>query len=181
MGTYTRQTFGKERYNIWTMQSGYHNLPTVNGFTQKFGHNYRSRNVKVDEKKRTFSLDIAGAYPAEAGIRSWQRTIAVGKDKVSLSEQFDLVLPTVANALNYLTWGEVDTTQAGVVRITTPQGKSIRLTYDAKLFTPSVEVVSLTDPRLSNVWGSEVKRLTLTAKRITAKGKYGVELRIDKI
>ena len=100
---------------------------------------------------------------------------------MSLSEQFDLVSPTVANALNYLTWGEVDTTQAGVVRITTPQGKSIRLTYDAKLFTPSVEVVSLTDPRLSKVWGSEVKRLTLTAKRITAKGKYGVELKIDKI
>ncbi len=179
VGTYTRQTFSKDRYSIWTMQSGYHNLPTVNGFTQKFGRNYRSRNVKVDEKKHTFSLDIAGAYPAEAGIRSWQRTIAVDKDKVSLSEQFDIASPTVANALNFLTWGEVDTTKEGVVRITTPQGKSISLTYNAKLFTPAVEVVTLTDPRLSNVWGSEVKRLTLTAKRITAKGKYGVELKIE--
>lgn len=179
VGTYTRQTFGKERYNIWTMQSGYHNLPIINGFTEKFGREYRSRNVKVDEKKRTFSLDIAGAYPAEAGIRSWQRTIAVGDNKVSLTEQFDLVSPTAANELNFLTWGDVDTTKAGVVRITTPQGKSISLAYNAKLFTPSVEVIPQTDPRLSKVWGSEVKRLTLTAKRITAKGKYGVGLRIE--
>ena len=98
---------------------------------------------------------------------------------MSLTEQFDLVSPTAANELNFLTWGEVDTTKAGVVRITTPQGKSISLTYNAKLFTPSVEVIPQTDPRLSKVWGSEVKRLTLTAKRITAKGKYGVELRIE--
>ncbi|MDE6825395.1 MAG: heparinase II/III-family protein [Paramuribaculum sp.] len=31
VGTYTRQTFSSERYNIWTMQSGWHNLPVING------------------------------------------------------------------------------------------------------------------------------------------------------
>ena len=28
VGTYTRKTFSKDRYDIWTMQSRYHNLPT---------------------------------------------------------------------------------------------------------------------------------------------------------
>ena len=36
-GTYTKQTFGKDRYTIWTMQSNYHNLPMINGVPQKFG------------------------------------------------------------------------------------------------------------------------------------------------
>ena len=29
--TYTRKTFSPQRYEIWTMQSGYHSLPTING------------------------------------------------------------------------------------------------------------------------------------------------------
>ena len=179
VGTYTRQTFGKERYSIWTMQSGYHNLPTINGYPQKFGRTYRSSNVKADEKRRTFTLDIAGAYPAEAGIKSWQRTLAVGNDKVTLSENFELTQPTTANALHFLSWGEIDTTKAGVVRITTPQGKTLSLTYNAKAFTPAVESIPQTDPRLSDVWGPELKRLTLTATSIVKKGKYVIELKIE--
>ena len=42
VGTYTRQTFGKERYSIWTMQSQYHNLPLINGQGQKDGRKYRA-------------------------------------------------------------------------------------------------------------------------------------------
>lgn len=179
VGTYTRKTFGKDRYTIWTMQSGYHNLPTINGHTQNFGRNYRSRNAKVDEKKRIFSLDIAGAYPAEAGINSWQRTLSVGEGKITLNESFDIAQPTVANALHFLTWGEVDTTQAGIVRITTPQGKVVDLTYNAKQFTPSVEAIPQTDTRLSNVCGPELKRLTLTANYIVKKGKHKVEIKIE--
>lgn len=32
VGTYTRQTFSEDRYQIFTMQSDYHNLPRINGF-----------------------------------------------------------------------------------------------------------------------------------------------------
>ena len=45
VGTYTRQTFGKERYTIWTMQSNYHNLPMINGVPQKFGSEYKATDV----------------------------------------------------------------------------------------------------------------------------------------
>jgi len=37
VGTYTAATFGANRYSIWTMQSAYHNLPTVNGIMQQAG------------------------------------------------------------------------------------------------------------------------------------------------
>ncbi|MBR3854462.1 MAG: heparinase II/III-family protein, partial [Tidjanibacter sp.] len=163
VGTYTRQTFGKERYSIWTMQSCYHNLPTINGYTQKFGREQTSRNVKADQQRKTFTIDIAGAYPAEAGINEWVRTISVKSDKVVVSEQFSLKEATAANQLHFLSWGEINTERKGIVAITTPEGKSIELHYNAKAFTPVVEVIPQTDPRLSNVWGPELKRLTLTA------------------
>ena len=35
VGEYTSKTFSNERYDIWTMQSQYHNCPQVNGVNQK--------------------------------------------------------------------------------------------------------------------------------------------------
>ena len=35
--TYTKKTFSPERYDIWTMQSAYHNLPTFNDVGQLAG------------------------------------------------------------------------------------------------------------------------------------------------
>ncbi|MBN1985680.1 MAG: heparinase II/III family protein, partial [Prolixibacteraceae bacterium] len=35
--TYTAKTFSNRRYEIWTMQSQYHNLPKINGVDQKEG------------------------------------------------------------------------------------------------------------------------------------------------
>jgi hypothetical protein len=62
---YTAKTFGKERYNLWTMQSAYHNLPTVNGVMQKYGKEYQAIDVNYSVTADTvqFSMDIAKAYP----------------------------------------------------------------------------------------------------------------------
>lgn len=181
VGTYTRQTFSKDRYSIWTMQSGYHNLPTINGYTQKFGPTYRSRSAASDQKTMTFSLDIAGAYPEEAGVEKWQRKLTLKKNNsVVLTENFVLREATAPNQLHFLTWGELDLSQAGVVRITTPEGKQVAIRYNSRLFTPTVDTIPLTDPRLSNVWGSEIKRLTLTANTIARKGKYTVQIEAGK-
>ncbi|MCK5738131.1 hypothetical protein KAH55_03075 [bacterium] len=46
-GVYTRKTFSDTRYEVWTMQSAYHNLPTTNCFQQKDGAQYRARNWKT--------------------------------------------------------------------------------------------------------------------------------------
>ena len=59
VGTYTKQTFGKDRYTIWTMQSNYHNLPMINGIPQKYGQEYKATNTICNEKKRIFSTRIA--------------------------------------------------------------------------------------------------------------------------
>src|SRR6185437_533365 len=40
VGAYTAKTFSSDRYSIWTMQSAYHNLPTVGGVMQHAGDTY---------------------------------------------------------------------------------------------------------------------------------------------
>ena len=171
VGTYTRQTFSKERYNIWTMQSNYHNIPMINGVPQKFGSQYKATEVKANPKAMTFSANIAGAYPEEAKVEKWTRSYRLGSNNLKIEDTFSLKETVAPNQVNFLTWGKVDISQAGVVTIEV-NGEKVALKYNKNQFDISIETIKLDDPKLSNVWGSEIYRLSLTAKQQTLNGKY---------
>lgn len=171
VGTYTRQTFSSERYNIWTMQSLYHNLPEINGYQQKFGTNYAAKNTKYDPKNHTFSLDISGAYPKESGINYWKRNYILKEDRLLIRDDFDLNNSTQKNRFYFLTWGKVDNSIEGIV-IVDVMDKQAELRYDKNNFIVSIETIKLDDKRLSNVWGDEIKRIVLEEKTLRPKAKY---------
>ena len=171
VGTYTRQTFSSERYTIWTMQSNYHNLPMVNGVPQSFGAKYKATDVSFNPKSSTFSANIASAYPEEAGVNKWLRSYTLGKGELKIKDTFTLNELKDFNSVNFLTWGQVDIATPGVVAIEV-NGEKVNLQYDKNSFTPSLETITLDDPRLSNVWGKEIYRLSLTAKKKALSGTY---------
>jgi hypothetical protein len=175
VGTYTRKTFSRDRYTIWTMQSAYHNLPMINGVTESYGARYKAKDVKADSRKFTFSADIAGAYPESAGVDSWVRAYRLSKNSLSISDTFILKEAKAANQVNFLTWGDVDASHEGKVTVSV-KGVKVALVYDPSVFTTKVETVSLDDPRLSRVWGKQLYRLSLTAKNITKTGKYEYQI-----
>ncbi len=76
---YTSKTFGSNRYALWTMQSAYHNLPTVNGCLQEAGRNFKAIGVhyQASEDRAELSLQLEDAYPQAAGVARWQRRIAL--------------------------------------------------------------------------------------------------------
>ena len=159
VGTYTRQTFSNERYTIWTMQSNYHNLPTINGVPQKNGKQYKAQNIQVG--KNRFSLDISKAYPEAAKVNRWIRSYEVKGTQAQIKDAFELKEVVAPNVVNFLTWGDVDTSEAGKVTIRVKDVKAV-LTYDASRFDVSVETKVQDDTRLSNVWGKEIYRLSFT-------------------
>ncbi len=84
--TYTRKTFSAERYTIWTMQSAYHTLPTIvatASMMQAPGRTFAARDATyaMDDASAHLSLDIAGAYPDEAKLTSWKRTVTLHRGK----------------------------------------------------------------------------------------------------
>ncbi len=171
VGTYTRQTFSEERYSIWTMQSNYHNLPMINGIAQVAGAEYRSHNVMFDPAKLIFSLDLAGAYPAEAAVEKWQRTYKLEPQGLVISDSFRLKKMIGSNQINFLCWGKLDLSEPGVV-VLEKNGEKLKLIFSKVQFDPVVETVQLTDPRLSNVWGDQICRLSLNAKSKELSGVY---------
>lgn len=174
--TYTRKTFSGERYTIWTMQSDYHNLPRINGHQQKFGKTYKGTNVKVNKNNRSFSLDMAKAYPQEAGVNKWQRSYRLTSNSLAIEDDFNISDPTVENVLHFMTWGEVTLPADGKISIKC-NNQTVSLLYDKKQFEASTEKLAVEDPRLSKVWGDEVIRISLKAKKVTSIGKYRLTIK----
>lgn len=171
VGTYTRQTFSNERYSIWTMQSNYHNLPVINEVPQAFGSQYKATNTSFNPKSSTFSADIAKAYPKTAQVKQWIRTYRLKNGILNIEDSFDLKEAMQNNQVNFLTWGDINIDTLGEVYIHVNGQKAI-LEYDKKSFTPSIETITLDDPRLSNVWGQKIYRVCLHANNTAKKGKY---------
>lgn len=171
VGTYTRQTFSSERYTIWTMQSNYHNLPVINGEPQQFGAEYKARDVKFDPNKKLFSMDIAGAYADTSAAQSWIRSYTLKEDALIVDDVFMLKNMRVNNVINFLTWAEPDISKNGVV-LFQKSGTILQLKYDSGIFDIKKETIPQTDKRLTAVWGDNLYRFSLIAKKKQLKGKY---------
>jgi hypothetical protein len=107
VGEYTSKTFSSRRYEIWTMQSGWHNLPAVNGLDQKTGAGFRARDAIFSPGRDAvrLSLDIAPAYPPKTKIEKWRREMTLDrkKKKVVLAERYALGESREPLRLHFLT------------------------------------------------------------------------------
>ncbi len=174
VGEYTSKTFSKDRYDIWTMQSQYHNLPQINGIDQKDGKSYAAKFISHRDGQLT--LDLAGAYPAQAQVKSWKRTVSAKKSSITISENYELGACEQPIRLMLMTIVEP--------KLSDLPGKTIvsfgnhSLSYDGRQLTASIEDIShLLDPLLQHIWGQKMYRIVLTAKKPTIKGtiKYTIQ------
>lgn len=183
VGTYTKKTFSKERYAIWSMQSNWHNLPVINGKTQKNGREYESRSVEANGKgkAKSFKLDIAGAYEADAACVSWTRDYKVSDNLLTIIDEYELESRVAADVENFLVQGAVyqqgETAPNGYVIkanevVVENQGVFFRIVYPGNM-TVSVETMSLDDPKLTKVWGTSLRRISfISPASAPLTGKY---------
>ena len=182
---YTRKTFSDERYDIWTMQSAYHTLPTVNGVQQRNGREFEARHVEytADESTARLELDLAGAYPPEAAIESWQRTVSLIRgERVTIEDEYGLEALTGDLSLNLLTPCDVDVSVDGVLKLSQaplPDGRvsaAGRVDYQAGLFTVALERVEIADRRMRPIWGDHLTCAILTVKSPALKGQWRIRV-----
>ena len=83
--TYTAKTFSPQRYEIWTMQSAYHNCPTIDGVMQSAGRQFAATNVSyhADDRAAELHLNLAKAYPPEAHLAFWNRTLRLDRSQTA--------------------------------------------------------------------------------------------------
>lgn len=173
---YTKKTFSPERYSIWTMQSGYHNTVTVNGQMQIPGRAFGATDVTCDIKgdTATFGMEIRGAYPPEAEIKSFRRAFRFTRGGgLVIKDAYDLstVHATSALTLSFLCFNE-PTVSGGTADL----GRGVQLRFDEGVFSANVEVIALTDEKLLNDWETDkLYRFVLTRLSDAPSGEYALE------
>jgi hypothetical protein len=187
VGVYTRQTFGPERYQIWTMQSSWHNVPEVDGVPQAPGRGYAARRVQglLSPDAAELSLDLAGAYPPEAGIRSWRRTIRLdrasagddraGGGKILLDDTWDLD-HSPERTVVYLIAAREPLLVAPGRLVILADDDDLAIDYPQADFDAGLEERPVDDPRLAATWGPRVYRITLAARRPGRRGTLHLEI-----
>ncbi|NEB75546.1 heparinase, partial [Streptomyces sp. SID14478] len=187
VGTYRKETFGPERYGIWSMTSAYHNVPVVNGLGQPPGAAFRATDVihRHHPDGDELTCDIAAAYPPEAGLTRWQRTFRLvrgtdDEERVEIGEAWSCCAAPDALALHLLVAGAVVLPGGGGRAVVAPPtGRGLSMHWDAEAFTASVEEIPLTDRAFTRVWGPAVHRLVLTARAPAAEGGHTLTVRPD--
>jgi hypothetical protein len=168
---YTAKTFSAQRYDIWTMQSAYHNCPTVNRVMQAAGRQYAATDVNYvsTDAAAEFSLNLAKAYPVEAGLKSWTRRIRLDRTarRVEISDRYSLSKPAEEITLTLMTPLR-PRASAGLVEI---PGR-LKVAFNAQALTAKVEEIGKLDASLEGVWGKAVYRILLIAANPPLEGGF---------
>jgi hypothetical protein len=181
VGTYTAKTFSSSRYDIWTMQSAYHNLPTVNGVMQRQGRAFAAKDLvyTTNNAFAEFSLDISDAYPEDAYLDSWNRTIRLNRGKnVEIIDKYQSSSPSAMVSLTLMTGSSVNL-EPGRIALTgeTEKFASGVITYDPDKLDAKTESVGLDDRRMSRSWDTDhLMRILFTTKSDANSGDLNLTI-----
>jgi hypothetical protein len=183
---YTAMTFTDRRYEIWNLCSDYHNTPTINGVTQKAGRNFRASDARFRKKETSseFSLDMAGAYPEDAGVKSWKRTVTLNRGRnLLIRDVFDLQRAESVT-LHLMTCYPAEVTGKGEVTVfyKDAEGKEqpFVLKFNSNQLSAEVEKIKLetaSDEGVRDSWGDTIRRINLKAISPKTKDSYLVEIK----
>lgn len=176
--TYCQKTFSDRRYEIWTMQSRYHNLPSFDEFMQQAGEDFTASEVAFEKTDLSSSLqmELAGAYRRKgetegviqdeeghlvkkAGaekIVSYKRKASLIKgEKITIEDAYEGELNAVLNLMTYEK-PEVRETKEGEVLLTVGNLGICRIIGASSV---EIETLPITDARLGICWKHEVYRI----------------------
>lgn len=172
--TYTALTFTDRRYEIWTMTSQWHNLPSIRGLGQGVGSEFRASEATAQldgDSLSSLDLELGTAYPRAAGVRSWHRTATLDREAhaVRIGDVWELE-PRQSHTpdegaspvlIHQVIAGEPVEHETGRLLVRTLSGALAELRWDPGLGAGTLHREGIDDPLLMASWGPAVHRLSL--------------------
>jgi hypothetical protein len=161
---YNAKTFSSRRYEIWTMQSKFHNLPVINGIDEKDGGSFKAKNSNftANATAATFTTDIAGAFPTDAQVKSWVRSYTLTRGKsFKISDKFELSgLAKSPTSSNLITYCKVSELKPGLLKFE-GDGFALNMTYNPKVVKAGIKFIEIKDKSLRKYWPNGVTQIIL--------------------
>lgn len=158
--SYTAKTFSNKRYDIWTMQSDYHNLPTIHGIMQCPGPGYQATHVETDFSNDQFSIlmELTHSYPKEAHLTHYSRQIHLQKnDFIRITDRMGFTHTTTNSIVSNIITYEKPIIDGHTISLA--QLGKIELEGDIQRI--DIEVLPITDPRLQLSWDHDLYRIRI--------------------
>jgi hypothetical protein len=174
--TYTAKTFSSRRYEIWTMQSAFHNCPTIDGVMQSAGREFAARDVayKSGDDAAEFRLDLAAAYAKDAHLATWNRLLRLerAKNQIELVDDYTLSRGAKTISLTLMTPCRVTRESPGRLSLAVADRSAVNILYDAAAFQPVIEEIRIEDARLRGSWGDRIYRILLRAENPPMRARW---------
>lgn len=169
-GLYTAQTFSPRRYELWNMQSQWHNCPLINGVMQVDGKKFRASRVEATSSgnRVRVAMGLENAYPDSAFVNRWDRTFMFDRKAgmLALTDAYTLVKRTGETRIDLLAYCVPRDDKPGAIGFYNSAGRRVlTVKYPAGLVTPSVEEKKMDDEKLLTAWGAKLYRLSFHLRK----------------
>ncbi|MBR2508700.1 MAG: heparinase II/III family protein [Lentisphaeria bacterium] len=154
-GTYSRINFSNQRYTLWYTRGSGHNAPVLGGFEQMNGSEYTAKFINVNENE--LSCDLGKAYPAEAGVQKFIRTLKFKADEVIVEDDFELAKPLDA-VITLLSPCAVEKLSGNEIKIGNVKVQLENIEYTGCEETPELEHGGL------SLWGCPLNAIRFKSK-----------------
>ena len=160
---YTRDVFNENRYNVFPINSTWHNLPVINGYGQKEGVEFFCDKFLATEEK--IVIEYQSSYEKHTGVKKCIREIVPGKDSVIINETIDFE-GSEAIFQYYMVDSPVKIDENTFVL---KNGVSITAPYGSEIIP-----VPIPDDKLKSIW--ETDTLYKLAVKVTKDGERKITL-----
>ena len=156
---YTAKTFSSDRYELWNCRASYHNVPLIDGCEQQPGRSYAARDVVC--LPDGMALDMAGAYPEEAGVQQCRRTFRLSGVRLSVRDEILLEGERPVTWVFMLRHEPVIDHVRQCCHLT---GSGFWIDWSGSVpLSAEAEAIDVTDSRMQKSYPGRLWRLTLTA------------------
>lgn len=179
--SYQKKSFDSHRYEIPSTQSAFHNLPTIGGVQQGVGPMYRATDLayRADDMSAELGMELSTAYPREAQLKSWRRTVRLDRtgNKITINDSYFLAKPDSEISLSLMTACAVSQEGKGKLKLVSAQGAPVtHLWFDGDLLAATVETIPLENAELKANWGAQIYRILLRTAGDKTSGKLNVSI-----
>jgi hypothetical protein len=175
--TYSAKTFSAQRYEIWTMQSAFHNCPTIGGTMQSPGREFRATEVtnEADDKVAQIGMNIEHAYPPAAGLKSWRRTFRFDRERqeIEIRDRYALSKTVPEITLTLMSPCHAVETAAGELTL---QPAGVKILFDSAMLHAVTEEIAITDAHLKSSWGDKLYRTLLKIEKPAMQGDWKMRI-----
>ncbi len=154
--TYTIDTFSNNRYSIWTMQSGYHNLPMIGEYMEKDGAEFAASEVNVilDSDSPSITMNIENAFENSTDIGKYKRTFTfdLNSSTIFVSET---ATACATVTLVFMLYNRPDYSERCI------KNSDILISFDVNV-NVTIEEIEISDLRLKRAWKHNIYRVLVT-------------------